>query len=533
MTGSTIADVLAELEIREPGLAELIAGSLDRQVRSVSFAEDLREVEVCPSGALVILSRSASREAQGYKLDVTMRRLGEVAGLVLRADAPKPSLSAVAMARRGQFPLLRLTRDVDITFLITLLVRLLDAGLPMVLANAIRVCEEVERLDETELGDLALLTRTGAAQLFGLTLGPRSGERTGIPAVITDDNGTWIQRTPTTGPEDAVAELAMWRLSAAITKRSIKIDRAEQLSMLSAGELLNQILDASADDVSAVVRRAADIGIRVEAWHHVVEIGFENLHSLMDNDPVAAYRQTQVLARVASQEAVRHDGHWTMAPRANGLLLLRTGGHPSGAADLRRLRSGLAAVLQRTREPLPGVRILCGVGGSHEGLQGLRASRAEAAAAVQSSRLRGVFDEPAMFDAPGLTRMLVEWYSSSSVRESVDELLAPLATLGETKQKEYTATLRVYLENNKSLTRTAQHLFLHRNTVAYRVNRIAELLDVDLDDPNQFLAVYLASYAKSLQHGAWTSERHPRSAGAPDGSVRRRSTSPRPARRPQ
>ena len=41
-------------------------------------------------------------------------------------------------------------------------------------------------------------------------------------------------------------------------------------------------------------------------------------------------------------------------------------------------------------------------------------------------------------------------------------------------------------------------MFLHRNTIAYRINRIVELLDVDLDDPNQFLAVYLACYAKSL-----------------------------------
>ena len=60
-----------------------------------------------------------------------------------------------------------------------------------------------------------------------------------------------------------------------------------------------------------------------------------------------------------------------------------------------------------------------------------------------------------MLDAPGPTRMLVEWYSSSSVRQSVDDLLAPLETLGAPKEKEYATTLRIYLENNKSLARTA------------------------------------------------------------------------------
>ncbi|MHA6793152.1 helix-turn-helix domain-containing protein [Pseudonocardia bannensis] len=65
--------------------------------------------------------------------------------------------------------------------------------------------------------------------------------------------------------------------------------------------------------------------------------------------------------------------------------------------------------------------------------------------------------------------------------------------LGANKQKEYTTTLRVYLENKRSVGRTAQHLYLHRNTVAYRINRVLDVLGVDLDDPNQFLAVYLAS----------------------------------------
>jgi DNA-binding PucR family transcriptional regulator len=76
-----------------------------------------------------------------------------------------------------------------------------------------------------------------------------------------------------------------------------------------------------------------------------------------------------------------------------------------------------------------------------------------------------------------------------------------MAVLGKAKQKEYSMTLRVYLENNRSVSRTSQQLYLHRNTVAYRIRRILDVLGVDLDDPNQFLAVYLACYASSIQHG--------------------------------
>ena len=295
--------------------------------------------------------------------------------------------------------------------------------------------------------------------------------------------------------------LTMWRLSAAMTRRSIETDRAEQLTMLSAGELLNQLLDSQTEESGPLLRRAADIGIRVEAWNQVVNLEFANLLALAQDDAVTAYHYTQTLSRVAAQTASHHEGSWTMAPRAGGVLLLRTLNHPDGPAELRRLRSAVQTVIDRAVESVPDLQVLCGIGGSHEGLQGLRASRAEAAAALQTARLRGAYNEPVLFDAPGLSRLLVEWYSSSSVRQSIDDLLAPLATLGKAKQKEYSTTLRVYLENNRSVSRTSQQLYLHRNTVAYRIKRVLGVLEVDLDDPNQFLAVYLACYAQAMPHG--------------------------------
>jgi sugar diacid utilization regulator len=496
-----VADVLAELERRTPGLAELLAGTPDREIRAAWLAEDLREVGDCPPHALVLLSRNASREAQGYRLDVTLRRLPDIAGLVLQSEAPRPSLSALALARREDLPLIRLTRPCDLTELLTTVIRMLDAQLPTLLDHAVRVGQEVDRLERDTPAE-ELPRRTGAEELFGLTWGERDPRLAGIPAVLTDPDGPWLQREPTVASEDALAELSMWRLSAAITKRAIETQRAEQLSLMSAGELVNQLLDVETEDGAPLLRRAASMGIRVEAWNQVVILEFPNLLDIAGGDPVTAYHYAQTLGRVATQTAARHEGVWTMAPRAHGVILLRNRGHPDGVAELRRLRAALQTVLDRTAETFDGARVLCGVGGPHQGLPGLRASRAEADSALQSARLRGAFDQPVLFDAPGLSRLLVEWYSSHAVRQSVEDLLAPLATLGATKQKDYGTTLRVYLENNRSVSRTAQQLFLHRNTVTYRIGKILGVLGVDLDDPNQYLAVYLACFAQSMPHGA-------------------------------
>jgi DNA-binding PucR family transcriptional regulator len=53
------------------------------------------------------------------------------------------------------------------------------------------------------------------------------------------------------------------------------------------------------------------------------------------------------------------------------------------------------------------------------------------------------------------------------------------------------STLRVYLESFGSVSTAASRLFLHSNTLRHRLARIAEVTGLDLDDPQQRLAVSL------------------------------------------
>jgi len=48
--------------------------------------------------------------------------------------------------------------------------------------------------------------------------------------------------------------------------------------------------------------------------------------------------------------------------------------------------------------------------------------------------------------------------------------------------KEYLDTFYSYLINGRSITKTANAMFVHKNTVSYRVNRFLEALDMDLED---------------------------------------------------
>lgn len=57
---------------------------------------------------------------------------------------------------------------------------------------------------------------------------------------------------------------------------------------------------------------------------------------------------------------------------------------------------------------------------------------------------------------------------------------------------ELSITLQVYLEHTRSLSKTAEILFVHRNTVRYRINKCMELLGSDLTDGNETFAYILS-----------------------------------------
>ncbi len=56
----------------------------------------------------------------------------------------------------------------------------------------------------------------------------------------------------------------------------------------------------------------------------------------------------------------------------------------------------------------------------------------------------------------------------------------------------YIETLRTYLDTNQNAVRSSKELFIHRSTFLYRIEKIREILDSTLDDPEENLYIALS-----------------------------------------
>jgi hypothetical protein len=74
---------------------------------------------------------------------------------------------------------------------------------------------------------------------------------------------------------------------------------------------------------------------------------------------------------------------------------------------------------------------------------------------------------------------------SSSIESSVSACLPMVTELWKQHREngdELFETLKIYLENNCSISRTSTEMYTHRNTILYRINKIKEMIGYDLED---------------------------------------------------
>ena len=206
----------------------------------------------------------------------------------------------------------------------------------------------------------------------------------------------------------------------------------------------------------------------------------------------------ELAGQIALQAAAAAGGTWHLSRIARAIVLIRvTASNPGPQAGAQAARAAERA-LQALRARLPAVAFRAGVGSPHEGAMGLRASAAEARGALFAARAAHKRPGVAAHDAVGVQRMLMEWYASDTARASVRDQLAPLEKLGSPRAETAIATLAAYLDQQGSISKTAQQLHLHRNAVANRIRTITDLLDIDLEDSDQRLVLQLACRARLL-----------------------------------
>jgi purine catabolism regulator len=156
-------------------------------------------------------------------------------------------------------------------------------------------------------------------------------------------------------------------------------------------------------------------------------------------------------------------------------------------------------VILRAVQEYPEIPARCGVGLPVTDLSKWRDSFRQAGQALEMSR-RLKADQALYFPDLSVNRLLLQLENHPELSAFKDEILGPL--LDYDSKEQLIQTLESYFKHNGNLSQAADALFIHRNTLIYRMERIAEITGVDLDKTETRLAVQLALHIHRMgDHG--------------------------------
>ena len=171
-------------------------------------------------------------------------------------------------------------------------------------------------------------------------------------------------------------------------------------------------------------------------------------------------------------------------------------------------RVDIAKTCERTENALGDIEFICGISNDFNCLWDLPAAFEQAMIASDiSSRLKSNIGNKGSKRFRFFSDNIIYHFVNAGYRASpgvfensfLSRSISALREYDEQHKTETVSILRMFLENERSATTVASAMHMHRNTVLYHMEKICDLLDISLDDPDVRLQLLLAFKAEDFR----------------------------------
>lgn len=484
----------------------------DIEIRSTP---SLANVDVDLSRKLLIFD-SSNVSVDSYQVDILIREALDkgAVGLVLVNYGVRMGLAPIRLAKKYSFPLI-LISGIDALYLADDLRKIIRAPFIERSDVLLSVTHQLRNLSRTDPIESALKVLENSLKCEAALLGPQgalvaswNGERFELPSEIPllpvfvkeEFNGTYYLLQPIAlAPRE---NPSFWLAITLNSPNNFSITLASELlgisvwffaSILIADRLVRErdarfrlgvlnSISATRDHPDPVLlNQLGVLGWKVDGWCTAIHCQLTG-----DVDPLRVLNGTaevaQAFASIGFVGALveRPDG-WS------GWMVERNEPKTNSYATM---VESFKEALEKLSYNSTGVKFYLGIGRPRQGILGLQKSLQEANESSTIAQLSGKSSAVQHIDEMGVRRILLGWYASESFSEFATTLLA--STKAADQDGELLRTLETYLDCNCSPSETAIALGIHRNTVINRVDKLKSLLKVNLNEPDERLALQLA-----------------------------------------
>ncbi len=216
-------------------------------------------------------------------------------------------------------------------------------------------------------------------------------------------------------------------------------------------------------------------------------------HAMTEPQVLAVKRK---LLELVTREVERSfEGSLVISRSDSIVLLLALPRHGSERDPARTLAQRLQ---KESASVFSGLSVSVGIGQPCKRPRDFRGSYAQARRALDMMKHIGKRGQLVSYEALGAYRVLLQVHDVEALRHFMEEVLGRLLEYDRKRNGVMVPTLEAFLGHHGNLQATARALHVHVNSLTYRLDRIATVGGINLDDPEQRLNVALALKIRRL-----------------------------------
>jgi PucR family transcriptional regulator, purine catabolism regulatory protein len=268
----------------------------------------------------------------------------------------------------------------------------------------------------------------------------------------------------------------------------------KQTEERSLNDFLEQLLFRPLADSEVLIERAAFYGYDLTKPHQVAIIRPHQLREFLqtqrEKDEKALVALKVRFERIVREALERRGRKMISMLWLDDMHLLMP--HPEKDTQSRQNVALLAEIIERLAAEIPGLFVSAALGGTFECLQAARNSYLQANKALRFSERKKVSPPICLYEQLGIYKLLFE-VEADKLAAYHQEVIEPLNEYDKKHHMAMAECLTVYFEENCNAAKTAKRLFLHRNTLDYRLKKIEEITERSLNDPYDRLTLQLGT----------------------------------------
>jgi DNA-binding PucR family transcriptional regulator len=258
------------------------------------------------------------------------------------------------------------------------------------------------------------------------------------------------------------------------------------------GNFTEDLLSGSCTDERSTLARARHLGYNLAQHYHLLLVEPDEvhpLHSRRRGEADGARLRTDLEEIVQGFVQKSAPGSIVSAKGQGVVVLVPEAFTGPSAHAIESLAQNLHS---RVVQVLPEVPISVGSGRLCKSISDFKDSFQEARRSLDIVRRCHKRNQVVFFHALGVYRLFSLIEDRAELMQLAEQTLGPLLEYDRQHGTTLVRTLGYYLESGRNLETSARAMFIHVNTLKYRLKRIQEIAQLDINDAEQRFNVHLA-----------------------------------------